>query len=68
VNIVIDAPGLAEEATDKAIVCEKMQNARDIVEKYEEGTKVSGRFFWESGGFISACKSKISQDISDKII
>jgi len=57
VNIVIDAPGLTEEATDKAIVCEKMQNARDIVEKYEESaTKVSGRFFWESGkseGFTS---------------
>lgn len=42
VSIVIDAPGLAEDATDKSIVCEKMQDGRDAVEKYEEGaTKVS---------------------------
>ncbi|TGZ49164.1 uncharacterized protein [Temnothorax longispinosus] len=41
VNIVIDAPGLAE-ATDKLIVCEKMQDGKDAVEKYEEGaTKIS---------------------------
>lgn len=42
VNIVIDAPGLAE-ATDKSIVCEKMQDGKDAAEKYEEGVaKVSG--------------------------
>lgn len=40
VNIVIDAPGLAE---DKSIVSEKMQDGKDAVEKYEESaTKVSG--------------------------
>lgn len=40
VNIVIDAPGLAE---DKSIVSEKMQDGKDTVEKYEESaTKVSG--------------------------
>lgn len=44
VNIVIDAPGLAEEAPDKSIVYEKMQDGKDAVEKYEEdATKVSGR-------------------------
>ncbi|KYN43593.1 hypothetical protein ALC56_01855 [Trachymyrmex septentrionalis] len=36
VNIVIDAPSLADEATDKSIVCEKMQDGKDIVEKYED--------------------------------
>ncbi|XP_039305013.1 uncharacterized protein LOC105203203 isoform X2 [Solenopsis invicta] len=36
VSIVIDAPGLTE-ATDKSIVCEKMQDGKDAVEKYEEG-------------------------------
>ncbi|XP_011878538.1 PREDICTED: uncharacterized protein LOC105567897 [Vollenhovia emeryi] len=42
VNIVIDAPSLAE-ATDKSIICEKMQDGKDAaaVEKYEEGvTKI----------------------------
>lgn len=44
VNIVIDAPGLAEEAPDKSIVYEKMQDGKDAVEKYEEdAAKVSGR-------------------------
>ncbi|KYM85874.1 hypothetical protein ALC53_04363 [Atta colombica] len=36
VNIVIDAPSLADEATDKSIVCEKMQDGKDTVEKYED--------------------------------
>ncbi|KYN17106.1 hypothetical protein ALC57_10635 [Trachymyrmex cornetzi] len=36
VNIVIDAPSLADEATDKLIVCEKMQDGKDTVEKYED--------------------------------
>ncbi|KYQ50186.1 hypothetical protein ALC60_10755 [Trachymyrmex zeteki] len=36
VNIVIDAPSLADEATDKSIVCEKMQDGKDAVEKYED--------------------------------
>lgn len=41
VNIVIDAPSLTE-ATDKSIVCEKIQDGKDAVEKYEEGVaKVS---------------------------
>ncbi|XP_012530928.1 uncharacterized protein LOC105833619 [Monomorium pharaonis] len=39
VNIVIDAPGLTTEATDKLIVCEKVQDGKeDAVEKYGEGT------------------------------
>lgn len=42
VNIVIDAPGLTE-ATDKSIVCGKMQSEKDAVEKIEEGSmKVGG--------------------------
>jgi len=36
VNIVIDAPSLADEATDKSIVCQKMQDGKDTVEKYED--------------------------------
>ncbi|KAL6268686.1 hypothetical protein P5V15_001816 [Pogonomyrmex californicus] len=36
VNIVIDTPGLTE-AADKSIVCEKMQDGKDVMEKYEEG-------------------------------
>lgn len=41
VNIVIDAPGFSE-TTDKSTVCEKVQNGKDTVEKYEEGAmKVS---------------------------
>ncbi|XP_050447563.1 uncharacterized protein LOC126849614 [Cataglyphis hispanica] len=37
VNIVIDAPGLTE-ATDKSIVCGKMQSEKDAVEKIEENS------------------------------
>ncbi|KYN06491.1 hypothetical protein ALC62_02570 [Cyphomyrmex costatus] len=36
VNIVIDAPSLTEEVTDKSIVCEKIQDGKDAVEKYED--------------------------------
>ncbi|KAL0132517.1 hypothetical protein PUN28_000334 [Cardiocondyla obscurior] len=36
VNIVIDAPGL-DEATGQLIVCNKMPEEKEVVEKYEDG-------------------------------
>lgn len=40
VNIVIDAPGLAE---DKSAICGKMQDEKDAVEKLEEASTKVGR-------------------------
>lgn len=57
VNIVIDAPGLIE-TTDKSIVCEKTQDGKNAVEKYEEGaTKVSNYY---PNFFLDLKKSKDS--------